>query len=121
MLIQNRRTEQPMEPMVIIREHAEENQGQCRLHADTKQKNRTANGTSGYEKEKKKDKRKVSSLCSYRTEQSMVPVVIIREHNEENQAKCHFYAHTENRTKENVISVLKQRTAYGINGYDQRT
>ena len=42
-------------------------------------------------------------------EQSMVPMVIIREHNEENQAMCHLYAHTEN------------RTANGTNGYDQRT
>ena len=57
-----------MKPMLIIRESNEENQGKCHLHADTKQKNRTANGTNGYEKQKKKrkEKRKVSSLCSYR-------------------------------------------------------
>ena len=65
--------------------------GKCHLYADTKQKNRTANGTSGYEKEKKRRRRKkkkkkeeeeeeeeesIISMLIQITEQSMVPMVV---------------------------------------------
>ena len=117
-------TEQtPMKPMVIIRQHNEENQGKCHLHADTKQKNRTANGTNGYEKQKKKRKEEsVISMLIQITEQSMVPMVMIREDNEQKPRKVPLYSQRENsqwdqwllsentteKTKENVIYMLLQ-------------
>ena len=55
--------QKPVEPMVMIRVHNEENQEKCHLYPDTKQKNRTTNGTKGCDQRTQWTKpRKMSSL-----------------------------------------------------------
>ena len=69
----------------MIRELSGQNEGKCHLCPDTKQNNRTANGTSGCDQRTQRTKTKenvISMLIQNRIiEQPMEPVVVIREHN----------------------------------------